>query len=455
MKRRVVVTGLGIVSALGNDISQFWQNCLEAKTSVEAIPEYWQEVSACRSQHWSACPQPDYTTFEISRVEQLQNDPCTLFALCAAKQALNSAGLNFRLAKPKERTFSIDGLNTDRSGVYFGTGIGGYSTISKYHAYHASKKLAAEIDTILQDDLSDKQEVQAKLRDIRERMQIQTRFNPYVVSMIMPNAPASILSIKFGLHGPARTSCSACAAGTVSIGQARNAISSGEVDLALTGGTEYLYDKWGDIFHGFDVIDALAKGEADEINRPFDRNRNGFLLSQGGASVLILEELEHAEKRGAKILAEVIGYGETSDSSNVMMMDKSGQQIISMINQTLADAEISAAEVDYINTHGTGTALNDDVEAEVIEKIFGNKVLVNSTKSLLGHTLGASGAIEATVAVLSLMHQTTHISRNLEAPIRDLKFVTDVKPREIKTALSQSFAFGGHNAALLFRCWDE
>jgi 3-oxoacyl-[acyl-carrier-protein] synthase II len=189
----------------------------------------------------------------------------------------------------------------------------------------------------------------------------------------------------------------------------------------------------------------------DTANRPFDENRSGFLFSQGGAAALILEELEHAQRRGATIMAELIGFAETFDANSMMSLAPGGKQIERMVRAALDDANLSPDDVDYLNAHGTGTKNNDQTEAEVIQRVFGKSIRVNSTKSLLGHTIGASGAFEALVAALTLRDGKTHISRNLENPVLDLNFVHSVEPFEPRVALSQSFAFGGHNAAIVLR----
>ena len=223
--------------------------------------------------------------------------------------------------------------------------------------------------------------------------------------------------------------------------------------MALTGGSEYLDHSSGGIFRGFDIANTLVQDceHPETANRPFDKRRSGFLFSQGGAAVLVLEEYEGARKRGAPIIAEVSGYAETFDAYSMMNIAPDGVEIERMIRLALEDAQLTPNEIDYVNAHGTGTQLNDMTEAMVIERVFGRDVLVNSTKSLLGHSIGASGAMEAVVTALSLKHQTTHVCKNLEEPISELNFVRSPGPREISAALSQSFAFGGHNAALVLR----
>ena len=208
--------------------------------------------------------------------------------------------------------------------------------------------------------------------------------------MVMPNSPAAAMGIRFGFRGPNVTSCVACSSGTMAIGNAFRAMRDGRVDVALTGGCEYFGDDHGHIFRSFDVAGALVQdGETPErCNRPFDQQRTGFLFSQGGAAVLVLEELEHARRRGATILAEIVGYAETFDAYSMMSMPAGGDQVERMMRLALADADVAVEEVDYLNAHGTGTEINDRVEAETINRVFGKRVLVNTTKSLLGHTIG-------------------------------------------------------------------
>jgi 3-oxoacyl-[acyl-carrier-protein] synthase II len=279
------------------------------------------------------------------------------------------------------------------------------------------------------------------------------RFNPFEVSMVMPNAPSAAVGIKFTLTGPNVTYSVACASGTVAIGNAYRAVRDGRVEIAVSGGCEYFGDEHGHIFRSFDVSGTLVRDCADPetANRPFDAKRSGFLFSQGGAAVLVLEELEHAQRRGATIVAEVIGFAETFDAYSMMRLALGGEQIELMLRAALADAGVGAHDVDYINAHGTGTKNNDETETEVIGRVFGKSVLVNSTKSLLGHTIGSSGAFEALVTALSLRDQTTHVCKNLDTPLRDLNFVRAAGQFDLRVGLSQSFAFGGHNAAVVLR----
>jgi 3-oxoacyl-[acyl-carrier-protein] synthase II len=290
----------------------------------------------------------------------------------------------------------------------------------------------------------------AGIAAVLDELAIPRVFNPFSVAMTMPNAPAAVLSIKLGLSGPCRTFTSACASGTVAVGQAFQAVRRGECDLALAAGVEFLSDPFGCSFRGFDAVGALAAGPLppDQINRPFDRQRCGFLFSEGGGAVLVLEDLAAARRRGASVLAEVVGYGETADAHHLMSMAPEGRQIRRALHQCLADAGIAAEEVGYLNAHGTGTPANDTAEAEVIAATFPHRPRVGSTKSLLGHTLGASGALEALVTALTLRDGVAHPSRNLTDPEADLAFVRNAEPVAARFAISQSFAFGGQNAAV-------
>lgn len=439
MKRRVVVTGAGAVSAIGTGVEAFWRGCLEGNCAVAPIPPAWDRHAELHSRLWSPLPEIDYEALGIARTERLQLDPFAMLALGAAREALRNAG--FELA-PLQRTraFTIEGVDAARVGVFLGTGIGGAYSFLHNHAHH----LLHRASSTLKDCASE--ETLALLSH-------GPRYHPFVVSMLMPNAAAAVIANKFSIHGPNATFCIACASGTVSVGNAYRAVRDGALDVAITGGSEFLYDEHGHIFRGFDVAGTLVRdcSDAQAANRPFDERRSGFLFSQGGAAVLLLEELEHALRRGAPIVAELAGFAETFDAYSMMSLAPDGAQIERMIRAALADAGLEPGAVDYLNAHGTGTRNNDDIESEVIARVFGRSVAVNSTKSLLGHTIGASGAFEALVTALTLRDGRTHINRNLGSPCRDLNFVRSTAAFEPQVGLSQSFAFGGHNAALVLR----
>ncbi|HEV7505129.1 MAG TPA: beta-ketoacyl-[acyl-carrier-protein] synthase family protein [Thermoanaerobaculia bacterium] len=455
MRRRVAVTGLGAVSSLGCGVEALWRACLGGETRVETIPASWLTYADFTSRLWAPLPEPDWDSWGIGRLERLQNDHTALLAMVAAFQALMAAGISREPRNEKRNTFALCDVDPERTGISLGTGIGGLSSALRKNLHQALTRPKESLGE-LYGRLDGAEPGALELLEATDRRLLApARANPFTVAMTMPNSATSALSIKLSVLGPQRTHCAACASGTVAIGHGYRSIASGETDLVLAGGVEYLDDLHGGIFHSFDAAHTLVRdagdGDPERANRPFDRARSGFLFSQGGGAMLVLEEMDRARRRGAPILAEVAGFAETSDAYNIMVMEPEGRQIARAIETALADAALRPDEIDYVNAHGTGTIANDETEVAVLSRIFGSRPLVNSTKSLLGHTLGASGALEAVVTVLSLQHQTTHACRNLEDPIADLNFVRRVDSYPIRAALSQSFAFGGHNAALVFR----
>lgn len=455
MSHRVVVTGAGIISSLGVGVGEFWRQCLKGKSMVTPIPVQWERYADFRSRLWSPLPAFEPESFGVTRTERLQLDPATALAIGAAREALERAGFNLTLAQKRSRALSLTGVDPTRVGVHLGSGIGGMSSFLHNHASHLFQRAQTSLKAYV-GEFKQAENVDPRLEDAIDLMRHRSRFHPFVASMYMPNAGAAAVGIKFSITGPNVTYCVACAAGTVAVGHAYRAVRDGYVDVAVTGGCEYVYDEHGHNFRAFDVAGTLVRdcADADTANRPFDQKRSGFLFSEGGAAVLVLEELEHARRRGASIIAELIGFAETFDAHSMMAIAPGGEQIERMIRGALADAQVNTEDVDYINAHGTGTENNDKTEAEVIERVFGKNVLVNSTKSLLGHTIGASGAIEILVTALSLRDGTTHICKNLETPVRDLNFVRSVEQHDLNVGLSQSFAFGGHNAAVVLRRYD-
>lgn len=454
--RRVVVTGIGVICPIGTSTQEFWQNCLQGHSSIAPIPVHWHQYADYKSSIWAPLPDIDYAARGLTRSECLQHDPVSLLAVCAAQEAVADAGLTISLIDKRSNTCQIQGFDPTRAGVFMGTGIGGAHTFLENHTFQLFDRSKKDVQRLLETSKLGDEDVSA-LNGVLDSMVHGRRLNPFVVSMLMPNAVSAILGIKLSLKGPNMTYGLACSAGTASIGHAFRAIRSGQVDLALTGGSEYLDDHYGYIFRGFDVANTLVQDceQPEKANRPFDKRRSGFLFSQGGAAVLVLEELHGAVARGASIIAEVAGYAESFDAHNMMRSEPDGVEIERMTRMALDDAEIKPADVQYVNAHGTGTQANDITESEVIGRVFGRDVLVNATKSLIGHTIGASGALEAVVTALSLKHQTTHICKNLEEPIVDLNFVRTCESHDIEVGLSQSFAFGGHNAALVMRRVNE
>ena len=382
-KRRVVVTGLGVVSSIGSDPIGFWKNCLEAKSRVSPIPEHWRQYAEYYSSIWATLDPLDADEMGLTRVEVAQNDPASLIAGYAARQALTSAGLEPELVNKRSNSYRLAGVDAHRLGVFMGTGVGGANSFLDNYSFQVlgtQKAKLAELFSQLPADA----EARHALGPILEALHHGRRFNPFIVSMLMPNAIPAHVGLKYSVKGPNLSYSVACASGTVAIGHAFHSVRNGTVDLAIAGGSEYLDDYYGGIFHGFDIAKALVRDCEDpqSANRPFDMNRSGFLFSQGGCAVLLLEDLETAVGRGAPVLAEIAGYAETFDAHSVMSIAPDGVQIERMIKEALADAGLTNADIHYINAHGTGTQANDAVETDVIGRMFGRDVLVNSTKSL-------------------------------------------------------------------------
>ena len=451
-RRRVAVTGVGVSCATGGNSAEFWDNCLASRASVEPIPDGWLRFSNYRSRVWSPLPGARLECAHVSAIERKQLDPAAVLIIKTACEAVSNAGLTLSLTDEKRNTYSVDALDPERTAVLIGTGMGGVSTLSLCNAYRILERPRREITALAGAAGRDPAEA-ALLRDIAERMIMPTRFNPFAVSMVMPNSCSAHVGLKLGLKGWNATLNAACASGTIALGRAFCAIRDGYADAAVTGGGEYVHDDYGALFYSFDVLKTLAvdPGDPGAANRPFDKARSGFLFSQGGAAAFVLEEYDRARERGAPLLAEVTGFAETNDAHNIMVMNPDGRQIRRMLIQALDDAGCSAEDIDYVNAHGTGTTLNDEVESAVIEEAFGRRPLVNSTKSLVGHTLGAAGAIGAAVTVMSLRDGATHASLNLTDPVRDLNFARETERRPFGAALSQAFGFGGHNACLVLR----
>jgi 3-oxoacyl-[acyl-carrier-protein] synthase II len=396
-------------------------------------------------------PEFEPESLGIAKTERLHLDPVSMLAIGAAREALENSGFVLKPVEGRARAYTLSGADSARAGAFLGTGIGGAHTFLHNHVHHLHQRARAALAAYAGNHASDPDH--AGLTAIIDLLSHGPRYNPFVVSMLMPNAPSAALGIKFSLTGPNVTYCVACASGTVAVGHGYRAVRDGHVDLAVTGGSEYLYDEHGHIFHGFDIAGTLTRDytDPDTANRPFDAKRSGFLFSQGGAAVLVLEELEHAQRRGAPIIAELIGFAETFDAHSMMSLAPEGEQIERMIRAAITDAGLAPHDIDYVNAHGTGTKNNDEIEASVINRVFGKSVRINSTKSLLGHTIGASGAFEALVTALTLCNGTTHVCKNLDTPLLDLNFVLNVKRFDPRVGLSQSFAFGGHNAAVVMK----
>jgi 3-oxoacyl-[acyl-carrier-protein] synthase II len=375
-------------------------------------------------------------------------DKATMLAIVAAAEAVADAGFEAAPEDAKRGIWRLRGIDGERSGVLMGTAVGGITTLVESQNSHILSSIRP---------LGDPGALPAAAAGVDPlRALLATlppRFNPFAVSMVMPNAISSTLGIRYSLHGPNETSSLACAAGTVAVGHALRSIRAGHADMVLCGGADFVGDPFGGVFRGFDAAKTLATvvDRPETANRPFDRGRTGFLLAEGGAAVLVCEEMEHAVRRGGRAYAEVVGYGESFDAYSPMIAEPTGAQFARAVVSSLVDAGIAPDAVDYVNTHGTGTIVNDEVESAIIEDLFGTRPLVNATKSLTGHCLGATGAIEAAITALSLHHQQVHGCVNLDDPVRPINFARCSTAAPLTWAVSQSSAFGGHNAAVVMR----
>jgi 3-oxoacyl-[acyl-carrier-protein] synthase II len=406
MRRRVAVTGLGIISPCGNNIHDFSANLMAGKSGVRRISSEYSNLLSVK-----IAAEVDFNPFDYFDKKQVfYLDRVNQFALVAASQAWKDAML------------SLDAKEKERAGVYMGTGLGGANAIEDGY--------------------------------IRLFKENSDRVKPLSVLMIMNNASASHISIEYGLKGPCLTISTACASSTNAIGEAFRQIRDGYVDVMLAGGTESLLT-YG-VFRSWEALRILAVEDPDDPSKsckPFSRNRSGLVLGEG-AAIVVLEEMERAVHRGAPIYAEILGYGSTSDASHMTKPSFEGQS--RAISEALGEAGISPEEVDYINAHGTATQWNDLLETQAIKKVFGNyayKVPVNSTKSMHGHTMGSAGAIEFVVSLLAIKNQAIPPTINLDQPDPDcdLDYVPNMsrKTAKVNTVMSNSFAFGGTNAVLI------
>ena len=439
MSNSVVISGLGVVSSLGSSINDFWHHCLAGQCVTANVPDHWYRFNSFLSGIWSPLPNIDFIHQGFSRIELAQYDRCSLIAMMATKQALESAQIRMEQTDNSKRQFILPDMNSEKIGVIVGTGIGGVCTLLENHSYQVLSPLKQKL-------------AENNHANLLDSHFMPKRLNPFTVSMTMPNAVSASIGIKYSIKGLNRTVSQACASGTSAIGAAFRAIQSGEVDTVICGGSEYLYDEYGAVYKSFDIARTLAvpNGNFEKANCPFDSNHSGFLFSEGGAGILVLEREDSATSRGADIIAKIVGTAESFDAYSMMSLSPEPIQINRMLNNALLQARIGINKIDYVNAHGTGTKLNDGIESQLIKKFFTHNPYINSTKSLIGHTIGASGALEAIAVALSLKNQMLHPNRNLEQPVLDINFVgNSSQSAHLKYALSHSFAFGGHNSAIV------
>lgn len=407
--RRVVISGLGMISPIGHNKEDFWAHLLEERSGISENDRFdcseFPSRIAAQVRNFNV---QDY----ILRKDARRMDLFVQYACSAARIAVEDAGLQI---KPEE---------VGRVGVWIGSGIGGIETFEKQHGVMLQKGVNA--------------------------------VSPFFIPMMISNMAAGQVAIMLGAKGPNGCTVTACASGTNSVGEAFQLIQNGKADVMITGGTEASITPVG--VGGFCAMKALStfNDQPSKACRPFDQKRDGFVIGEG-SGILVLEEMEHALNRGARIYAELIGYGASADAVHMVQPDIEGQGAALAFRMALADAGIKPQDVDYINAHGTGTELNDQVETKAIKEVFGEhsyKLLVSSTKCYTGHMLGAAGAIELIASSLALVNNTVPrtLNREYPDPLCDLDYAADgVRHKDLQVVLSDSLGFGGHNAALIIR----
>jgi len=408
LTKEVVITGIGMISPVGNTIDASWNNLINGNSGIDVIKSF--DTSEMETK--IAGEIKDFNPIDlIGKKESRRMDRFSQLAIVASQEALNSAQLN------------IDVTNEHRVSVMITSGIGGIITISE------------QIDI---------------LRD-----KGPSRISPFLVPMMLPDMASSQVSMKFGAKGPNFAVVSACASGGDSIGIASEFIKSNRVDIVLAGGSEAAICPIG--IAGFNACHALSKNNSSpkQASKPFDNNRDGFVLSEG-AAVLVLESRESANKRGVNILATLAGYGSSADANHITQPAPGGEGGVRAMNEAIVNAEINTNQIDYINAHGTSTPINDKFETMAMKTVFGseiNNIAISSTKSMTGHLLAASGAIEAAISVKSLNENIVPPTINLNEPDPecDLNYTPNKSlDKNLFYTMSNSFGFGGHNCSLIF-----
>ncbi len=407
MRKRVVITGMGCISPLGNDVSTMWSNILAGKSGVGQITHY--DTSKFEVKIGAEVRDFDGVVLFGNR-DARRMDRFVQFAIASALQAVKQSGL------------VITEENRDRVGVILGTGIGGMNTLFK------------EMDVYFQRG--------------------PDRVSPFLVPMMLPDTAAGLVAIQLGVRGPNMAVVAACASGTNAIGEATETIRRGSADVIITGGAEAVITQIA--MAGLSVMKALStrNAEPERASRPFDRDRDGFVMGEGSA-VLVLESLEHALSRKATIFAEISGYGASNDAFHISAPAENGAGAALCMQCALDNAGLSAKDIDYINAHGTSTQLNDKSETAAIKTVFGTRayeIPVSSTKSMTGHLLGAAGALEAVICVMVLQDNLLPPTINYENPDPecDLDYVPNhARSAKVANIMSNSFGFGGHNASII------
>jgi 3-oxoacyl-[acyl-carrier-protein] synthase II len=410
--KRVVITGMGVLTPIGNNLADYWNGLVNGVSGAAPITKF--DASKFKTQF--ACEVKGFNAEEfIERKEIRKLDPFSQYALVVVDEAVKDSGLD------------MDAINKDKAGVIWGSGIGGLKTF--------------------QDECFE-----------FERGDGTPRFNPFFIPKMIVDIVAGHISIKYGLRGPNFVTVSACASSTNALVDAFNYIRLGKVDVVISGGSEAAVNQAG--VGGFNALHALStrNDSPETASRPFDKTRDGFVLGEG-AGALILEEYEHAVKRGARIYCEVVGAGLTADAYHMTAPHPDGLGAINVMQQALDEAGLSTSDIDYINVHGTSTPLGDVAETKAIKAVFGEdayKLNISSTKSMTGHLLGAAGAIEAIACVKAIETGIIPPTINFgeEDPEIDYKLnltLNKAQKREVRAALSNTFGFGGHNVSIIVK----
>jgi 3-oxoacyl-[acyl-carrier-protein] synthase II len=410
---RVVITGMGAITPLGNDVETFWRNVVAGRSGVGPITLF--DASAMKTRIAAEVKGFDPEAW-FGRKEARRMDRYAQFALAATQQALQDARLD-----PAH-------VDRERVGVILGTGIGGIGA------------LVQGVETLM--------------------TRGPDRISPFMVPMMLADTAPGLIAIAYGFRGPNMAVVTACASGTNAIGEAMHLIRRGDADVVIAGGAEAAILPVA--VAAFNVMGTIStrNEEPERASRPFDRTRDGFVMGEG-AGILILERLEHAQARGARFYAEVVGYGTSADAYHITAPPENGEGAALAMRRALADAGLSPRDIDYINAHGTSTPLNDRSETQAIKAVFGEAaydVPISSTKSMIGHLLGAAGAVEAIVCIRAVADGVIPPTINYENPDPecDLDYVPNVaRHQPVRTAISNSFGFGGHNACLIFRRYED
>lgn len=410
MTRRVVITGMGLVSPLGNDVQTYWDSLVAGKSGIRRIDTF---DTSNLDVHIAGLAE-DVLPADMNAKDIRRRDRFTLFALYASDQAWAQSGLG-----------GGDDESQLRYGCIFGSGIGGLNTIEEQHS------------KFLQDG--------------------PRRISPLMIPKLLSNMAAGEVAIRLGLRGPNKAVVTACASGTQSIGEAMQIIRHNLADVMVAGGSEASIVPFG--IAGFSAIRALSRrnDEPERASRPFDLDRDGFVQGEGAGAV-VLESEEHAKSRGATILAEVVGYGETCDAYHITAPRPDGSGAAGAMNAALLDADMAPGEVDYFNAHGTSTKYNENAEALALRAVFGEDMPpVNSTKSMIGHLLGAAGAVEAIACVKTIETGIMHPSINFDTPDPECivnLIANKAQKKQVGVAMSNSLGFGGHNASIIIRRYE-